>query len=333
MRTVRGVTFRRIPVLGMTSAGALLLGLATAPARAQGSPPQAAAASAAQVPRAPVQPQAFRTPEEGFAALAAAVRAHDERRLVAVLGEQARRLVRSGDPAGDRKAREQFSAAYASKREILRPAADRAVLQVGEDGWALPIPLMAHGGTWRFDAGKGVQELVDRRIGRNELDTIETLRAIADAEAEYARTAGREGGFRVYARRFFSTPGRHDGLYWPDEPESPLGPLVAAASAGGYGARGAADEPRPFHGYLFRILEAQGPAAPGGALDFVVDGRMIGGFAVLAWPVQYGISGVVSFMVSHHGLVWESDLGADTRRIARGIIAFDPGPGWRTVAE
>src|SRR5689334_2792388 len=225
--------------------------------------------------------------------MAAAARAHDERRLLSILGEEARRLIRSGDPVEDRAARERFAEAYAKKAEILRPDANTAVLQVGDDGWPLPIPMVRRDAKWRFDARRGVQEMVDRRVGRNELDTIEVLRAIVDAQDEYARTAGRQGAFQSYARRFFSTPGQHDGLCWPTaegEPESPLGPLAAAASGGGYGtSRAADDKPRPFHGYLFRILEAQGPDAPGGAMNYVVNGRMIGGFGVIAYPAEYGI--------------------------------------------
>ena len=188
-------------------------------------------------PAEPVPPQAFRSPEDGFAAMADAARAHDERRLLRILGEAARRLIRSGDPVADRAARERFAAAYAEKAEILWPAPYLAVLQVGNDGWPLPIPMVRHDDRWRFDARQGAQELADRRIGRNELDTVEVLHAIVDAQDEYARTAGRQGAFQSYARRFFSTPGTRNGLYWPaaeGEPESPLGPLVAAASAGGY---------------------------------------------------------------------------------------------------
>jgi hypothetical protein len=192
------------------------------------------------------------------------------------------------------------------------------------------------GGAWRFDARLGAQELLDRRIGRNELDVIETLRAIADAQADFANGPGRQGIFRAYAQRFFSTPGQRDGLYWqsaPGEPESPLGPLLAAASAGGYGAGPRGGTPQPYRGYFFRMLTAQGPSAPGGAMDGVVNGRMIGGFAVLAWPAQRGSTGWKSFMVSHRGEVWEADLGPDTARAAAAIRAFDPGPGWSRVGE
>ena len=318
----------RIALLGGLSA--MLAGPA---ALAQAPAPQAPTEAAPRQAPRPVPPQAFRSPEEGFAALVAALRAHDEGRALRVLGTAGRRLIRSGDPVADRAARDRFVAAYDEKREIGRPAPDRAMLQVGSDGWPLPLPMVQRGGSWRFDSAAAGQEIVDRRIGRNELDTIETLRAIADAQADFARTAGRQGAFRAYARRFFSAPGQRDGLYWPtrdDEPESPLGAFVAQASAGGYSQRGGG-APQPYHGYLFRILEAQGPNAPGGAMDYVVNGRMIGGFAVIAVPAQYGVSGIKTFLISHDGVVYEQDLGPDTAREAAAIRAFDPAPGWSPV--
>ena len=323
---------------GLAGILAFVLLQGTAPAQDSAGPSTNATRSGtpASAPRPqPAQPEAFASPEDGFAAMAAAARAHDERRLLAILGEEARRLIRSGDPVADRAARDRFAAAYAEKAEILRPDAASAVLQVGHDSWPLPIPMGWHDGVWRFDVRRGVQEMVDRRIGRNELDTIEVLHAIVDAQKEYARTAGRQGTFQSYARRFFSTPGRHDGLYWPTaagQPESPLGPLVAAASGGGYG-HGADDKPRPFHGYFFRVLEAQGPDAPGGAMDYVVNGRMIGGFGVLAYPAEYGASGIQTFLVSHSGIVYQANLGTATAHIARKITAFDPGPGWQPAEE
>jgi hypothetical protein len=298
--------------------------------------PPATEPAPAPARRAPVPPQSFASPEAGFAALAAAIRAHDEPRLLRVLGDAGRRLIRSGDPVADRAARDRFTAAWTERQAILRPAPNRAELEIGADRWPLPVPMIERGGRWRFDARAGAQALVDRRIGRNELDTIETLRAIVDAQQDFARTAGRQGGFRAYAQRFFSSPGARDGLYWPTlpgEPESPLGPLAAAASAGGYAAPRPGDRPQPFHGYLFRMLTRQGPAAPGGAMDFVVDGRMIGGFGVLAVPARHGETGIMSFLVSHDGVVWERNLGPETARLAAAITAFDPGPGWQRVAE
>lgn len=312
------------------AAAVLGLSLAIGPVTAQ-SPPVPDPAS-----RSATGPARFASPEEGFAALAEAARRRDPAALARVLGEEGRSLLRSGDEVADAAALDRFAAAYDQKRAIERPSPDRAVLAVGEDDWPLPIPMVRRGGTWRFDARQGAQELVDRRIGRNELDTIETLRAIVDAQQEYARTAGRDGIFRAYARRFASSPGRHDGLYWETAagaPPSPLGAFVAAASAEGYRVRQEGEAPRPINGYLFRMLEAQGPAAPGGAMSYVVDGRMIGGFAVIAWPAVYGASGIQTFMVSHDGLVWQRDLGRDTARIAERITAFDPGRGWQPVPE
>jgi hypothetical protein len=195
------------------------------------------------------------------------------------------------------------------------------------------VRAAGNSGSWRFDTRKGAQELVDRRIGRNELDTIEVLRAIVAAQLEYASTVGRQGGFSVYARRIFSTPGTHDGLYWPrsdGQPESPLGPLAAAASAQS-GPPAPGNAPRPFHGYVFRLLEAQGPAASGGALDYTVQGRMMGGFGVLAVPAEYGASGIQTFMTSHAGVVYQRNLGPATNRIARGLQTFNPEPGWEEV--
>lgn len=276
----------RTMILGGVVA-ALLSTSASAQAPAPGTDVRPHADVAPEAPR-PVPPQAYRSPEDGFAALAAALRARNEAQALRVLGTAGQRLIRSGDPVADRNARERFLADNDAKHEILRPTPDRAVLQIGADGWPLPLPMIQHGGVWRFDSVAAGQEIVDRRIGRNELDTIETLRAIADAQDDYAATAGRQDVFRAYARRFFSTPGQRDGLYWPtaqDEAPSPLGPFAASASAGGY-ARGRDGTPQPFHGYVFRILESQGSDAQGGAIDYVVNGRMIGGWAVIATPAR-----------------------------------------------
>lgn len=318
-------------------AAGLTVLIVAAPAWSQPSTPEAARTQGEAVqPRPPVPPQRFASPEDGFTALADAARRQDPVRLTRVLGEEGRRLLRTGDRASDAAALARFAAAYDARHEILRPAPDRAIVEVGPDAWPLPIPMIQRGGAWRFDPRQGAEEIVTRRIGRNELDTIETLRAVVDAQDDYARTAGRQGAFQAYARRFFSTPGQRDGLFWAtaeDEPPSPLGPFVAAASAGRYGTARAGDAPQPLNGYLFRILEAQGPAAQGGAMDFVVNGRMIGGFGVIAWPVQYGRSGIKTFIVSHRGVVYERDLGPDTARMVRGILAFNPTEDWQAVPE
>lgn len=316
----------------MLAAGLIAL-LSGGPVLAQPDP--AAPAAPAPAPQ-PAQPQRFAAPEAGFSALAEAARRQDVRALTRVLGEEGRRLLRTGDQASDAAALARFAAAYDAKNEILRPTPDRAIVQVGADAWPLPIPMIRRGDAWRFDAQQGAAEIVTRRIGRNELDTIETLRAIVDAQDDYARGAGQQGAFQSYARRFFSTPGQHDGLFWATaegEPPSPLGPLVAAASAGSYGRRQPGDTPQPLNGYLFRILEAQGPNADGGAMEFVVNGRMIGGFGVVAWPVAYGRSGIKTFIVSHAGVVYERDLGPETAQQAARITAFNPGARWHRVGD
>ncbi|WP_236019976.1 DUF2950 domain-containing protein [Sabulicella rubraurantiaca] len=301
-------------------------------------PPAGSGAAAAPSRPKPVQPQGFRTAEGGFAAMAEAARAHDEQRLLRILGEAARRLLRSGDPVEDRAARDRFADAYEERHEVVMHGRHVAFLDVGNDRWRLPIPMVRYNNFWWFDARHGSQELINRRIGRNELNTIQVLRAIVVAQDDYAREVGQRGALRAYARRFFSTPGTHDGLYWPSEEgqaESPLGPLLAAAAGTAAGAQRAAGDtaPRPFHGYLFRILESQGPDAPGGAAEFVVSGLMIGGFAVIAVPAQYGVTGIQTFQVSHAGVVYQRNLGPDTTRIASGITAFNPGPGWERVQE
>lgn len=327
---------RTVLIGGFAALLAASAALAQAPApSAEALAAEAPAAEARSAAPRLIPPAAFRSPEEGFAALVAALRAPGDRQALRVLGTAGARLVRSRDPVADRSAREGFLAAHDRRAEILRPSPDRAVLQVGEDGWPLPLPMVQRGGAWRFDTAAATQEIVDRRIGRNELDTIDALRELVRAQDEYAAGAARAGAPRAYARRFFSSPGQRDGLYWATEagePDSPLGPLAAAASAGGY-ARGRGDVPQPFHGYLFRMMEAQGPAAPGGAMDYVVNGRMIGGFAAIAWPARYGDSGIMTFMVSHAGQVWERDLGPDTARAVTRIGTFNPEEGWRRVAE
>jgi hypothetical protein len=301
------------------------LALAAPVALAQEAPPRAAA-----TPR-PAAGLAFASPEDGFAALATAIAAHDEARLLRILGPAGRELVLTGDRVTDRGARDGFTAAYQSRQSIERIPPNRAMLLLGADGWPLPIAMVEREGGWRFDARGAAQELIDREVGRNELNVIASLRAIVAAQFEYAASAGRQGPWRAYARRFFSTPGQRDGLYWASaegEAESPLGPLAAQAAQDGARSGTRDGTKRAFHGYFFRMLEAQGASAPGGARDYVVDGRMIGGFAVLAWPAGYGVSGIQSFIVSHGGVVYQADLGGRTEERAGRIMAFDPDEDW-----
>jgi hypothetical protein len=279
-----------------------------------------------------VRQKHFPTPESAVEALIAANRDNSRSALLAILGADGARLIRSGDPIEDRRGRAHFVAAYDAAHTIEPEGQDRALLIVGEEQWPLPIPLIHEPDGWRFDTEAGKEEILNRRIGRNELKVIDICRAYVEAQREYA--AMREGGQGEFAREFRSAPGRHDGLYWPvqaGEQESPLGPLVAEARAGGYPVdqAGAKHRPaRPDYGYFFRILTAQGANASGGAKSYVHAGHMTQGFALLAYPATFGDSGVMTFIVNQNGIVFEKNLGPETARIARGIAQFDPDSSW-----
>jgi hypothetical protein len=207
-------------------------------------------------------------------------------------------------------------------------------LVIGKDDWPFPIPLKKVDDRWRFDTAAGKEEILNRRIGQNELSTIQTMLAFVDAQGDYAEFQRQRSGMPEYAQRILSTPGKMDGLYWPSaegEPQSPLGPLVAAARAAGYRKSAKAEEPSPYHGYFYKVLTGQGPNAPGGAIDYIVNGRMIGGFGLVAWPARYGDSGVMTFMVNHDGVVYQKNLGPQTAKLAPTISRFDPDPSWQKV--
>lgn len=280
--------------------------------------------------------EGYGSPEAAVEALVGALRSGDPDQVRAVLGPEGEELLDSGDEVADRLDREAFLRSY-DERHALLAQGDEAVLVVGGDEWPLPIPLVRADGDWRFDLERGQDEILARRIGRNELATIEVCRAIVDAQNEYA-AADRDGrGPGAYASRFLSTSGARDGLYWPaadGEPESPLGPLVAEAAAEGYARQSAASEERqPYHGYYYRMLTAQGSAAPGGSTSYWVDGRLTGGFAVLAEPASYGNSGVMTFLVGPSGIVYERDLGPETGDLAGSIQEFSPDASWAVVRE
>jgi hypothetical protein len=231
----------------------------------------------------------FASPEEAVAAMVDALRNGKPNIVTKLIGPGSGEWLLSGDEVADRAAAERFVAAYDARHTIRREGASRVVLTVGVDDWPMPVPLVKTGLRWSFDAAAGRDEVVARRIGRNELDTIQVLKAMADAEIEYARAAGAGSGQLAYAQKFASSPGKKDGLYWPvkdGEPMSPLGPLVAQAATEGYTTANLT----PYHGYLFRILTGQGSNAPGGAFDYVAKGAMIGGFAIVAYPATYGVS-------------------------------------------
>lgn len=276
----------------------------------------------------------YATPEQAIRALADAARKKDPARVEGILGPDSADVVTSGDPVADAAALARFARA-AAERTRIEPVDDtHRVAVVGRDDWPLPIPLVKAEAGWRFDTAAGRDELLNRRIGRNELTAIAVARAYVEAQREYAARDRGEGD-GVYAQKVRSTAGRRDGLYWEDpsgKERSPLGPLVAEADAEGYAvATGSGGEPRPYHGYLFRILTSQGPNAPGGAKSYLRDGKLRDGFALVAWPVQYGISGIQTFVVNQQGIVFQKNLGAQTGELGRAMNAYDPDRSWTPV--
>jgi hypothetical protein len=278
--------------------------------------------------------QSFDSPEDAVASLVAAVEADDVAALQTLLGPGAGDVLSSGDLVADRNARASFLRKFRLQHRFVAGGPDDLALQVGDDDWPLPIPLVRQNGRWHFDGAAGAQELVLRRIGRNELHTIDVMRGFVAAQEEYS-ASGHDGlAAGVYAQRLRSQAGKHDGLYWEvaaNEEPSPAGPLLAAAAAEGYGGEGE-DSRKAYHGYVFRMLFSQGQSANGGARDYIADGRLTGGFALLASPALYGVSGVMTFMVNQDGVVWQRDLGDDSSRLGAAIQTFDPGAEWTPIA-
>lgn len=275
----------------------------------------------------------FPTPERAVAALVAALEDNDLNEVERLLGSGMQGLLSSGDDVADRAARARFLSRYHEKNQLVAGGPNDLVLQVGQDAWPLPIPLVRQDAQWAFDGAAGAEELILRRVGRNELRAIQVMRGYVEAQVEYA-SASRDGaGAGVYARRVNSAPGKHDGLYWPTakgEPPSPFGPLIAAAAQEGYSRDPSG---KPYHGYRYRMLFAQQESASGGARNYLVDGKLKEGFALLAYPEKYGASGIMTFMVNHDGIVWQSDLGAETADRAASMRAFDPGRGWTPIPQ
>jgi hypothetical protein len=275
--------------------------------------------------------QSFKTAEEAVDALVRAAKSGDRKRILIVLGSDGADIVSSGDPVADGSARNRVIEAYDAKHQVVMEGTDKAVLIIGREDWPFPIRLVRKDGTWRFDTAAGREEILYRRIGRNELSAIQACLAYVDAQQEYAEQGVAGNG--VYAQRIVSRPGKKDGLYWPAQSsadESPLGDLAASAAAEGYRV---GQQRAPYHGYYYKILTRQGRNASGGALDYIVRGRMIGGFALVAYPAEYRNSGVMTFLVNHQGNVYEKDLGPNTARIAAGMTAFNPDNTWRRVTD
>ena len=282
---------------------------------------------------AAVKQKGFATPDEAVNAFATAMRSNDEQALLSIFGTAAKELISSGDPVQDKQRREMFISDYDRKNSITQEGA-KMVLVIGEKDWPFPIPLVKKGDQWIFDTKAGKEEILNRRIGEDELSTVQTLLAIVDAQREYALIDRDNDGLRAYAEKLRSDPGKKNGLYWETkegEEPSPLGELVADARAEGYARTGPKQGPIPFHGYYFRLLKKQGKHAPGGAFDYVVKNKMIGGFAVVAYPAVYGSSGVMTFVVNHEGAVYEKDLGKNTPKIAKAMTSFDPDKTWKKV--
>jgi hypothetical protein len=279
----------------------------------------------------PVQ-KSFSSPEEAVKSLATAVRAHDLEEMLAVLGPGSKELISSGDDAADRTGSEKFLRAYDQMNTLQRESADKIILCVGADNWPMPIPIVKKGSEWAFDIQKGKQEILNRRIGRNELQVIDLLHAYVDAQHEYATKDCGGSGKVEFAQRLISAEGKRDGLYWEakeGEEESPLGPLVALAAKEGYFN----PDLQPFHGYYFRILKGQGKHADGGAYNYVVKGKMILGFAIVAYPAVYGNSGIMTFIVNQEGTIYQKKLGKNTTRRAEALKIFDPDKTWTKVGE
>jgi hypothetical protein len=274
--------------------------------------------------------QTYATPEEAVAALVAAVKAHDKKQIQAVLGTSDQ-SIESGDPVADKAAGERFAASFAEKHALVTDG-DAVKLTLGNDDFPFAFPLVKKGDRWRFDTMAGRNELLARRIGQNELYAINVLQAVADAQRDYASEDRDGDGVVAYARKFMSSPGKRDGLYWPTkagEPASPLGPLIVQAAAEGYKA--SKSGPTAYHGYYYRMLKGQAKTADTPAFDYVVHGRAIGGFGVIAYPAKYGSSGIMSFMINQDGKVFEADLGPKTAERAGAMQRFDPGKGWSAV--
>jgi DUF2950 family protein len=284
------------------------------------------------------QPSAkvFSSPDDASNALLGAIQSGDQDALLAIFGPESKELIHSGDAVQDKNVAEAFAAKYATMHRWRKLSDGGQMLLVGADNFAFPIPLKKNeGGQWFFDTAAGKDEVLSRRIGRNELAIIEVCNAAADAEAEYFSKAHDGETTKQYALKFVSDPGRHNGLYWKSpegEPDSPLGPLAASASSEGYSTSQASGH-TAFHGYYFRILKGQTKNAPGGAKDYVVDGKMVGGFAIVAYPAEYGNSGVMTFIINQDGVLLQKDLGKTTAETANAMTAFDPDPSWNIVEE
>ena len=317
--------------IALTFVGGSVLFSQTLPA------PKAAAAPAAKsapVTKPPAGARGFATAKEATEALIEAAAAFDEPALLAIFGPEGKDLITTDDPVRDKSYAVTFAARAREGHSVVVQSTNpnRATLQVGPDQWPLPVPLMRVAGKWYFDAKTGRDEVLFRRIGVNELDAIEICRGFVEAQHEYALDVHDDAGVHQYAQRVISTPGKQDGLFWKNADGTPGGPIsegVAKAIDEGY----AVDATSAYHGYLFQVLKGQGPAAPMGQMDYVIRGAMIGGFALMATPAEYGVTGVQTFIVSHNGIVYQKDLGPDSLALAKQIDRYNPDKTWHRTSD
>jgi hypothetical protein len=282
--------------------------------------------------------QSFGTPQAAVDALISAIKADDKSKLLAIFGPGGERLVVSGDHVADLATGAKFVGEYEQNHALATQPNGSVILSVGDNSWPLPIPLVQSNGKWIFNSTVGAQQIIDRRIGSNELLTIQTLYSCVAAEQDYFERQLQSTGTGSFARQVFSTPGTQNGLYWEvsdGQTPSPLAPLVAEARSEGYLPADTAipdsPKPAPYQGYFFRILKSQGPDASEGAKHYIVDGKMTGGFAFLAWPAVYGSTGIMTFIINQDGIAFQQDLGPDTAAEAAQITSFNPDLNWSEI--
>jgi hypothetical protein len=277
----------------------------------------------------------FASPEDASTALKEAAKSGDQNALLAIFGTESKAIIFSSDAVQDKAAVDKFNVAYGVMHRWRKMPDGTQVLLIGADNFPFPIPLKkGDGGQWFFDTAAGKEEILTRRIGRNELAVIEVCGAVADAQAEYFSQAHDGGSKGQFALKFISDTGKQNGLYWESpegQPKSPLGPLAAFATAEGYSTK--PNSHTPFHGYYFHMLTRQGAHAPGGAKDYVVGGKMVGGFAFVAYPAEYGNSGIMTFIINQDGVLLQKDLGTTTTETATAMSEFDPDAGWSPVQQ
>jgi hypothetical protein len=318
----------------LATAAALGVMLAvTAPAADAQAPAAKAQAPAAKAKQAPPPQATYPSPEAAAKALYDGVKADDLRAIYAALGPGSGPVIFSGDRVADNALRDDLVASWDRAMKIDRQGDAQAFLLIGPNETPFPFPLVREGNAWRFDAKAGAEEVINRRIGANELAAMQVCLAFVDAQRDYVAVDHNRDGFLEYAQKLVSSPGKRDGLYWPTkagEPPSPLGPFAVQARSEGYGAKGSTPAgQRAYHGYRAKLLTSQGKDAPGGAYRYIVNGKMIGGFGVVLYPARYGVSGVMTFMCSHSGIVYEKDLGPDTQAVAHAMTTFNPDASWK----